>query len=1033
METTAGNPTVAKEEGEIGDVIADKKMDVDVNEEALDLNNGDKDLVNVQETENQEKQDESLDSIDGNNEQEIRVRVSDTQVKEKRKRGRPIKTVSIKEDEYLDSNGGNTEVKEKRKRGRPKKTDSIKKDNVVDDACVKNQRFSSRPQRSTTNTNICYNYWKQRLCINKHRQQSNKRKEKDETEEVKSDTTPNVETDTTTPNVETDATPNVETDTTPKVKTGRHMVSHQNGIRKYVRPLMCHQCKRKDKCRVVNCRNCKKRRYCVPCMTKWYPNMTEKMFAKRCPVCLGNCNCKSCLRGVQSVMCHQCQHNNKGWVVNCGNCKTKRYCVPCMTTWYPNMTEEMFAERCPVCLGSCNCKSCLRDVHPNVERKTVFKQSADNKVQYSIHILHFLLPFLERLNKDNMKEKLIESEVQGCRVSDVKLKKAACSLDDRMYCDCCKTSIFDLHRNCPSCNYDLCLQCCSELRDGNPKGNKPEVTAEFIDPGADYLHGGDYKPVEKHETERVAPKKIIHDWKCLDGGQIPCPPKSMGGCGRGILELMYVERQDRVSTLLKNVKELLDKHKLEDEEWCTCSNSVTQNDGDKQLRKAAFRVDSDDNYLYCPRAIDIESGDLKHFRWHWSKGQPVIVSNVLETTLGLSWEPMVMWRAFRQVTNTKHDILLDVSALNCLDWCEVDVSVRHFFNYYMDGKYESNGWPQMLKLKDWPPSNLFEERLPRHCAEFITSLPFKEYTHPSDGYLNLATKLPEKCCKPDVGPKTYIAYGVTQELGRGDSVTKLHCDMSDAVNVLTDTSTWTLDSGNLQNIKRLKRKHKAQDQRELFRPNIDNTKQSEEDSSDEQTEDTEVDNQNGTCVDGLNLEEGGALWDIFRREDTPKLEEYLKKHFAEFRHVFCCPLNQVIHPIHDQTFYLTVEHKRKLKEEFGIEPWTFVQKLGDAVFIPAGCPHQVRNLKSCIKVGLDFVSPENVGECIRLTEDFRLLPHNHRAKEDKLEVKKIALHAVDAAIKELKNTNRNENKTENELGNTAGTRRKKKKQKICRI
>ena len=31
----------------------------------------------------------------------------------------------------------------------------------------------------------------------------------------------------------------------------------------------------------------------------------------------------------------------------------------------------------------------------------------------------------------------------------------------------------------------------------------------------------------------------------------------------------------------------------------------------------------------------------------------------------------------------------------------------------------------------------------------------------------------------------------------------------------------------------------------------------------------------------------------------------------------------------------------------GIEPWTFVQELGDAVFIPAGCPHQVRNLKVC--------------------------------------------------------------------------------------
>ncbi|XLS95555.1 hypothetical protein HN51_071563, partial [Arachis hypogaea] len=29
----------------------------------------------------------------------------------------------------------------------------------------------------------------------------------------------------------------------------------------------------------------------------------------------------------------------------------------------------------------------------------------------------------------------------------------------------------------------------------------------------------------------------------------------------------------------------------------------------------------------------------------------------------------------------------------------------------------------------------------------------------------------------------------------------------------------------------------------------------------------------------------------------------------------------------------------------GIEPWTFLQRLGEAVFIPVGCPHQVRNLK----------------------------------------------------------------------------------------
>lgn len=52
-------------------------------------------------------------------------------------------------------------------------------------------------------------------------------------------------------------------------------------------------------------------------------------------------------------------------------------------------------------------------------------------------------------------------------------------------------------------------------------------------------------------------------------------------------------------------------------------------------------------------------------------------------------------------------------------------------------------------------------------------------------------------------------------------------------------------------------------------------------------------------------------------------------------------------------------------------------------------------------MALDFVSPENIQECIQLTEEFRLLPEKHRSKEDKLEVVLIWIQAKNAACLEL--------------------------------
>uniref|UniRef100_A0A0E0D2F1 JmjC domain-containing protein n=1 Tax=Oryza meridionalis TaxID=40149 RepID=A0A0E0D2F1_9ORYZ len=672
---------------------------------------------------------------------------------------------------------------------------------------------------------------------------------------------------------------------------------------------------------------------------------------------------KKMLTGENALMCHQCQRNDKGRVIWCKSCNNKRFCEPCMKRWYPGLSEVDFAAKCPYCRKNCNCKACLRMI--GVEKPPEKKISEENQRRYAFRIVDLLLPWLKELQQEQMKEKELEGRLQGVSMDEV---------NDR-----CKTSIVDFHRSCKACSYDLCLACCWELRKGEIPGGEEAKSVQWEERGQKYVFGN----ISKDEKKRVSSKRHMETpstetcndmavagdpnnplllWKANSDGTIPCPPKEIGGCGASSLvlrcllpEIMLSELEHRANLVIK--REAFDKAINETSDQCPCfyhSSKIRTN----ATREAANRKGSSDNYLYCPDANDIQEDDLSHFQMHWSKGEPVIVSDALRLTSGLSWEPLVMWRALREkkTNGDVEDEHFAVKAVDCLDWNEVEINIHMFF-----------------------------------------------------------MGLPAGVLKPDLGPKTYIAYGCYEELGRGDSVTKLHCDMSDAVNILMHTAEVSYDTEQLDKIAKIKMKMREQDLHELFGVSESGAKGKADDEASKISCNMENKHTSNQSTKGLDInalppddsgsdigdkpsfcqseKTGGALWDIFRREDSEKLQDYLRKHASEFRHIHCNPVKNVSHPIHDQTFYLTAEHKRKLKEEHGVEPWTFEQKLGEAVFIPAGCPHQ-----SCIKVALDFVSPENVGECVKLTGEFRRLPSDHRAKEDKLEIKKIALNALKEVV-----------------------------------
>lgn len=407
-----------------------------------------------------------------------------------------------------------------------------------------------------------------------------------------------------------------------------------------------------------------------------------------------------------------------------------------------------------------------------------------------------------------------------------------------------------------------------------------------------------------------------------------------------------------------------------------------------------FIIKSDSVHTWCDNELLVllqprHKENLRLFRAQWKLGKPILVRGMDKLTNMDLWLPQYFSEKFgfyrNDLIDCRHDSIHKHSMKKYWD---------NFEQHYGQKKTKKNNnssaaansddnsasnssisnsatnatpdsYP-LWKMKDWPPSEDFGEILPDHYKDYMDNLPLSTYTT-RNGQLNLACRIPNEMLKPDLGPKLYSAYGTTKFSHKG--TTNLHLDVSDAINVM------------------------------MY---VGGAKAFEEGSVEQEEYYNDIINQCDVDLGMKNIirkNKGcpGALWHVFKQSDVVALRTFLNK-IAEERNI---NPNLRSDPIHDQIWYLDAALRKRLFDEYGVKPFSILQCMGDAIIIPAGAPHQVKNLNSCIKVATDFVSPENVDQCFQLTREFRKLPDTHINHEDKLQIKNIVYHAIKDSLSYL--------------------------------
>nr|AGN12868.1 putative protein binding/transcription factor/zinc ion binding protein [Leavenworthia alabamica] len=681
--------------------------------------------------------------------------------------------------------------------------------------------------------------------------------------------------------------------------------------------------------------------------------------------------------------CHWCGTRGFGDLVTCLSCEREFFCIDCIEKRNKGSKEEV-EKKCPVCSGSCRCKACSASNSGVTECKHSQSVRSDiDRVLYLHYAVCMLLPVLKEFNA----EVKVEVENDADKKAEPQSHSSELTSDDERPCSSV-SAVVDLQKRFKRRSSVLRL-------------------SSHQDPG----HGS--------FSRMVGSVKCLNGMKSCKRNQLL--KEALTDCWQNevTLELtskLEISAEEIVSSY--DLPEILDKFS-----GCPfCLGMETQSTSrDSDLKEASKRrEDRTSNFLYYPTLMDFQQNNLEHFQTHWNKGHPVIVRSVLKGGSRLNWNPVAMFCSYLTNKNSKTGNNTDY-----MDWFEVEIGVNQIFLGSLRGKAETNTCQERMKLDGWLSSSLFKEQFPDHYAEILNILPISHYMDPKHGLLNIAANLPDSIQIPSFGPCLNISYMSGEEYAQPDSVKKLGfetCDMVDILLHVTETPVSTKQICRIRklikNSRRVRSKNSEKGKEAGFdrlegsyaqRDWSDGYSSCDSESSqhclrtkckDSEFQGEKRESCNDSCEEEIISNTYGAQWDVFQKQDVSKLLEYIKNHSLELEPKDSSK-KQVCHPLHEHNYYLDEYHKARLKEEFDIEPWSFHQCVGEAVIVPTGCPYQNRKNKSCVNAVLKFLSPEHVIESIKRVEELNQLPQRVRTKANKIDVKKMAIHKISEAVKEI--------------------------------